>query len=115
MGEVWKARDTRVDRLVAINDVPFSHDGQSIYFSSTAKLGPPQLYKMKALGGRATLVAGQNVVRATESADGHWLYFADWERGSLYRMPLAGGEIAHVLDRLTDPAGHELAGQGVYY
>jgi Tol biopolymer transport system component/predicted Ser/Thr protein kinase len=115
------AVDTKkVTRLTddAAHDIypTFSRDGKSIYFASTAKQGPLQLYKMPASGGHATLVAARSVVRATESADGRWLYFADWApESSLYRMPLAGGEITQVLDRLTDPGGYELTGQGIYY
>ena len=114
------AVDTRkVTHLIkdAEHDVypTFSRDGKTIYFTSTANQGPLQLYKMPASGGPVTLVAGQMVVRARESADGRWLYFADWAQNRLYRMPLAGGEIVRVLDRLTDPAGYELAGNGVYY
>lgn len=114
------AVDTRKVTLLtddAVHDVypTLSRDGKSIYYSSTAKQGPLQLYKMPASGGPATLVAARSVVRATESPDGRWLYFADWTQDALYRMPLAGGEITQVLDGLTDPAGYELAGQGVYY
>ena len=114
------AVDTRkVTHLIddAEHDVypTFSRDGKSIYFTSTAKHGPLQLYRMPASGGPATLVAARMAVRARESADGRWVYFADWAQGCLYRMPLAGGEITLVLDRLTDPAGYELAGPGVYY
>ena len=114
------AVDTRkVTRLIndAEHDVypTFCRDGKSIYFSSTAKQGPLQLYKMAVSGGPAALVVPRMVVRATESADGRWLYFAEWIPGTLYRMPLAGGEITQVIDGLTDPAGYELAGRGIYY
>jgi len=93
----------------------FSRDGKSIYFASGGKQGPLQLYKMPDSGGPATLVAAQGGVMARESADGRWLYFADFVQNGLYRMPLAGGEITQVIDHLTDPAGYELAGPGVYY
>lgn len=114
------AVDTRkITRLTedAVHDVypTFSRDGKSIYFASTAKQGPLQLFKMPASGGAATLVAARSAVRARESADGRWLYFADFSQSGLYRMPLAGGEITRVIDQLTDPAGYDLAGQGVYY
>jgi len=60
-------------------------------------------------------VVARMVVRARESADGRWLYFAEWIPGRLYRMPLAGGDITQVIEGLTDPAGYVLGGPGVYY
>ena len=109
------AVDTRkVTRLIEdpAHDVypTFSRDGKSIYFTS-ARQGLLQLYKMPASGGPAALVAARGVIQARESADGHWLYFAEWTQDRLYRMPLAGGEITQVMDSLTDPAGFELAGK----
>jgi len=92
----------------------FSRDGKSIYFTS-AKQGALRLYKMPASGGSATLITGRGVVRARESADGRWLYFAGWLPDRLYRMPLAGGEITQVIERLADQSGYELTSQGVYY
>jgi Tol biopolymer transport system component/predicted Ser/Thr protein kinase len=114
------AVDTRkVTRLIndAEHDVypTFSRDGGSVYFTSTANPGPLQLYKMPVSGGHATLVVARMVVRARESADGRWLYFAEWIPGRLYRMPLAGGDITQVIEGLTDPAGYVLGGPGVYY
>lgn len=92
----------------------YSRDGKTIYFTST-KRGGLNLYKMPASGGPATLITGRGVVRARESADGRWLYFAGWMPDALYRMPLAGGEITQVIERLADQSGYELSSQGVYY
>ena len=93
----------------------FSRDAQFIYFASTRKAGTLQLYKMPASGGAATLVAARDAVRAYESADGRWLYFAQFTTTNLLRTPVAGGEPTAVLSALTDPEGYALAGQGIYY
>ena len=113
------AVDTRkITRLVdeTAHDIypTYSRDGKSIYFTSTRRNGL-ELYRMPASGGPATLVTARGMVEARESADGRWLYFADWMPGGLWRMPLAGGEITPVVGQLTDPGGYALAAQGVYY
>ena len=93
----------------------FSRDGKFIYFASTRNHGPLELYKMPSSGGPATLVAGQSVVQARESADGRWLYFGGYFPGGLERMPLGGGAVTTVIPNLADPSGYALAGAGVYY
>jgi hypothetical protein len=70
---------------------------------------------MPGSGGPETLVAPRGVVMAQESADGHWLWFADWPGGGLYRMPIGGGEINRLIDRIPDASGYAATNKGVYY
>jgi Tol biopolymer transport system component len=107
---------TRLTEEVSHDIYPtYARDGQNIYFSSSRDKGSLKLYKMPVRGGPATLVAARSVVQARESADGRWLYFAEYTPGSLDRMPIGGGDIARVVDLLADPAGYVLAGPGLYY
>ena len=91
-----------------------SRDGKSIYFSS-GRDGTFGLYKMPGSGGTRTLVAPRVVSMAQESADGRWLWFADWPGGGLYRMPIGGGEITRLIDHLSDAAGYVATAGGIYY
>ena len=114
------AVDTRkVTRLAQDNghDIypTYSRDGKTIYYSAASSQSPLQLLRMPASGGPATPVNSRSVVRARESADGRWLYFAEYLPTRLYRMPLAGGEVETVLDSLVDPSSYELSDGGVYY
>jgi serine/threonine protein kinase len=113
------ATDTgRVTRLIvdSADDIfpTWSRDGKWIYFSSS-RAGGLKLYKMPGSGGPETLVAPRGVVMAQESADGHWLWFADWPGGGLYRMPIGGGEINRLIDRIPDASGYAATNKGVYY
>jgi Tol biopolymer transport system component len=109
-GKVARLTNNSVDDIFP----SWSRDGKWIYFSS-GRGGGLQLYKMPASGGPATLVAPRIVVMAQESPDGHWLWFAEWPGGGLYRMPLGGGEITRLIDRMSDAAGYVATTAGVYY
>lgn len=91
-----------------------SKDGKWIYFSST-RSGQTWLYRMPSSGGSATVVVPRSVVNAHESPDGQWLYFADWLRGGLSRMPVSGGKIERIIDQISDPIGYTVNARGVYY
>ncbi|HEY0702497.1 MAG TPA: protein kinase [Candidatus Acidoferrales bacterium] len=100
----------------------WSHDGSSIYFSSTRGGPASQIWKMPAAGGTATQVTHGGGYFALESPDGKWLYFYSNQRdGALRRMPLAGGEET---DFVKDFSGQSIgrtippfavAEKGVYY
>jgi Tol biopolymer transport system component len=108
-------RVTRLTNDSADDILPtWSRDGKWIYFSSSRDSGL-QLYKMPGSGGPATLVVPRGVVMAQESADGRWLWFADWPGGGVYRMPIRGGEITRLIDRIPDATGYVASTGGVYY
>jgi dipeptidyl aminopeptidase/acylaminoacyl peptidase len=93
----------------------YSRDGQTIYFTSNRKDFHLGLYRMPSAGGPPTLITTRSIVRAVESADGQWLYFAEYPTGGISRMPLKGGEVTPVVEHIVDPGGWELAGHGIYY
>jgi eukaryotic-like serine/threonine-protein kinase len=64
-----------------------SRDGRWIYFTSSRN-GRFQLWRMPIGGGQATVVTNRSASSAQESPDGRWLYYAEYPRGGLYRMPL---------------------------
>ncbi len=108
----------RVTQLVSDASHKFlptsSRDGKWIYFTSS-RSGQDELYRMPSSGGPATLVVPLSVLNARESPDGQWLYFADWPNGGVSRMPLRGGEIARVLDKIADPLAYAITSRGLYY
>jgi len=113
---VDSGRVTRLTHDTAHHIFPtFSRDAKTIYFSTGGRNGI-QLYRMPAAGGPASLLLSRGVVNARESADGRWLYFAEWAHGGgLYRMPIGGGEVSAVIDHMASPSGWALDKHGVYY
>ena len=91
-----------------------SRDGQWIYFTSSRN-GCLQLWRMPVCGGPAAVVTSRSASSAQESPDGHWLYYAEYPRGGLYRMPLAGGTEEQVLPDILDTDSYVLARAGIYY
>lgn len=53
----------------------FSHDGQSIYFSSTRGGGGPAIWRIPAGGGDAVQVTHNGGMSVVASPDGEWLYY----------------------------------------
>jgi len=70
---------------------------------------------MPGSGGLATLVVPWGVGSAQESADGRWLWFADWPEWSHYRKPIGGGDITRLLDRIHNGSGYAATTSGAYY
>jgi len=77
----------------------WSRDGKWIYFYSDRGGGLFQLWKVPANGGSPVQVTKNGGVFAAESADGRFLYYSKFEAQGIWRMPLNGGEEAHVLDQ----------------
>jgi Tol biopolymer transport system component len=81
----------------------WSHDGNSIYFTSTRAAQTAQLWRMPAEGGPATQITRRGGFRPRESPDGRFLYYLDrlpsgmHGRGRLMRAPVRGGEEVEVL------------------
>ena len=73
---------------------------------------------MPASGGAAVKVTEQGGRRAAESPDGKFLYYAKQpssSRGSIWRVPLLGGEETMVVDGLSFPANFVVADRGLYF
>jgi Tol biopolymer transport system component len=95
---------------------PFwSRNGNWIYFVSDPD-GSPQIWKISPVGGQPAQLTRNGGVLPMESPDGKFVYFAkDMSCRSLWRIPVAGGEEAHVLDIQGAWSRYTLAGDGIYY
>jgi Tol biopolymer transport system component len=67
----------------------WSRDGQWIYFTSN-RTAPWQIWKVPSGGGMAVQVTTNRALKARESPDGRFLFYADG--GAIWRMPVAGGD-----------------------
>jgi Tol biopolymer transport system component/DNA-binding winged helix-turn-helix (wHTH) protein len=75
----------------------WSRDGRWVYFASN-RSGTQQVWKIPAEGGTAQQVTQQGGFEPFESTDGRVLYYH--KRGSIWRVPVGGGEEARVLDQV---------------
>ncbi len=98
----------------------WSRDGRWIYASSQGQVWKAPM----GASGRPVQVTRNGGFRAVESPDGKFLYFANRAasaasgpaaRGSLWRVPVAGGEEVEVAPALLPQSGFEVTGRGVYY
>jgi Tol biopolymer transport system component len=93
----------------------WSHDGQWIYFDS-ARTRAQQVWKMPANGGEAVQVTKDGGYAPLESPDGKFLYYTKaLFSGSLWRIPVEGGEASKVLDGLTFYENLAIADGGLYF
>ena len=102
----------------ADNGAPnWSRDGQWIYFYTNHEKGPFQLWKVPFKGGPPVQVTKNGGVYAAESDDGRFLYYSKYEQPGIWRMPLAGGEEARVLDQPAGSAWSDwaLMRTGIYF
>jgi len=98
----------------ADNNVPmWSRDGKWIYFSSN-RTGNWQIWKVPSVGGTAVQVTANGGFSAQESPDGKFLYV--WVAGgTVWRMPVAGGETVRVLQGVPGFAWWKIAADGMYF
>jgi Tol biopolymer transport system component len=115
------AADGGTPRLLADDGlVPsWSRDGRWIYFGS-GRSGRVEVWKMPAAGGPAAQVTRNGGMGAFESADGKYLYYdrnlgGYGGAGSLYRMPVEGGQEVEVVPRLQDYNFFGVTAKGVYF
>jgi Tol biopolymer transport system component len=115
------AADGGAPRLLAENAyVPsWSMDGRWIYFAS-GRSGRVEVWKMPAVGGPAAQVTRNGGFGAFESADGKYLYYYYAKNqyggaGSLYRMPVEGGQEVEVVPHLQDYNLFGVTAKGVYF
>ncbi|HXX14663.1 MAG TPA: protein kinase [Candidatus Eremiobacteraceae bacterium] len=100
----------------ANNGAPnWSRDGKWIYFYSSHDNGPFQLWKVPFQGGPAIRVTKNGGVYAIESYDGHFIYYAKFERPGIWRLPVDGGEETCVLDQPTAWNNWALGPTGIYF
>ena len=94
----------------------WSSDGQWLYFASN-RTGRFEVWKVRAEGGRAVQVTKRGGVRAFESADGKFVYYAKVFGGSgLWKVPVNGGEETAVLDLPPHLWGYwALVKDGIYF
>ena len=96
----------------------WSRDGQWLYFASKRGNEPFQIWKMP-LEGRAPpiQVTRNGGLSPVESPDGRFLYYAKYEAGGIWRMPLNGGEETRVLDESGGPGWPNwvLNDRGIYF
>jgi Tol biopolymer transport system component/DNA-binding winged helix-turn-helix (wHTH) protein len=95
----------------------WSRDGEWLYFYSDRGGGSFQVWKMQLNGGAPVQVTKNGGVFASESADGHYLYYSKFEAPGIWKMPVDGGEESRVL---ADQGGEgwwnwALTGNGIYY
>jgi Tol biopolymer transport system component len=95
----------------------WSRDGEWLYFYSDRGGGSFQVWKMQLNGGAPVQVTKNDGVFASESADGHYLYYSKFEAPGIWKMPVDGGEESRVL---ADQGGEgwwnwALTGNGIYY
>lgn len=115
--------DGSIPRLVSTfpqgnNGAPnWSRDGQYIYFYSAHENGPYQLWKVALKGGPPVRVTTQGGVYAMESADQRFVYYAKFEQGGIFRMPLHGGAETRVLNKsgTSEWCLWSLAPGGIYF
>jgi Tol biopolymer transport system component len=85
----------------------WSHDGRSIYFTSTRAGAIPDIWRVSADGGAATRITQHGGIRPKESPDGKYLYYADRPRdgvagaSKLMQVPVGGGPETALLSGLT--------------
>jgi Tol biopolymer transport system component/predicted Ser/Thr protein kinase len=98
------------------DNVPtWSRDGKWIYFSSD-RTGNWQIWKVPATGGGAIQVTKDGGFSAQESLDGKSLYiWREEEKGSVWRMPIEGGDAVRVLHGVPHYAWFKVAATGIYH
>ena len=85
----------------------WSHDGRWIYFTSTRAGAIPDIWRVPADGGEAVRITQHGGIRAQESPDGKYLYYADRPRdgiagvSKLMQIPVGGGPETTLLNSLT--------------
>lgn len=68
-------------------------------------------------GGAAIKITNNGGISPVESPDGRYLYYAKYEKGGIWRMPLQGGEEAEVLDEVSGGGWPNwgITSKGIYF
>ena len=92
----------------------WSRDGKWIYFASN-RTGRHEVWKRQADGtGDDIQVTRNGGWVSEESVDGKILYYSKFDLAGIWKMPVAGGDEAQVLDR-TPRANWDVKQEGIYY
>jgi dipeptidyl aminopeptidase/acylaminoacyl peptidase len=92
----------------------WSVDGEWIFYTVLASDGSSKIYKVPSRGGPVSTVFAGNAYGAFPSPDGTLLYFTNRTTGTMYRIPIAGGNPEEIGD--FGRAGFlTIAKSGIYY
>ena len=92
----------------------WSRDGKWIYFASN-RTGRHEVWKRQADGtGDDIQVTRNGGWVSEESVDGKILYYSKFDLAGIWKMPVAGGDEAQVLDR-TPGSNWDVKQEGIYY
>ena len=95
------------------NNVPsWSRDGRWVYFSSD-RSGSWQIWKVPAGSGTSVQVTKAGGFSAQESPDGKFLFI--WLNGTIWKMPVLGGDAVRVLDGVGDWDWWKIRADGIYF
>ena len=95
----------------------WSRDGQWLYFASKRGNEPFQIWKISMRGGAPVKLTKNGGISPVESPDGRFLYYAKYEAGGIWKMPLSGGEETRVLDESGGPGWPNwmVSDEGIYF
>lgn len=95
----------------------WSHDGHWLYFASKHGSEPFQIWKMAFPGGTPVRLTKSGGIGPQESRDGKTLYYAKYEQGGIWKMPLGGGEETELLNDFAGGgwADWALHDNGIYF
>lgn len=95
----------------------WSHDGKSLYFASKRGAEPFQIWKLPFPGGTPVQLTKNGGIAPEESRNGSELYYAKYEHGGIWKMPLDGGGETEVLSDIGGSgwADWALGSNGIYY
>ena len=83
--------ETRVNGDGESHAPAWSHDGKTLYFSSTRQGKRWQLFRQRIDGGPAEQLTAEGGLAGQESTDGQWLYFVRPDRKGLWQRSTAPG------------------------
>lgn len=105
----------RLTRAPSEDVVPdYSNDGNWIYFTSE-RSGQYQIWKMPAAGGPAQQITQKGGFRGVESSDGRFVYYSQWDRSGIWRVPAGGGAEELVVDHRIKWENWTLEEGGIYF
>lgn len=96
----------------------WSRDGKWLYFASKRGDEPFEIWKMQFPGGAPMQLTKNGGIAPEESSDGRYLYYAKYEQGGIWKMPLQGGAESKVLGDIGGGgswAEWALRSNGIYY
>ena len=98
----------------------WSHDGEWLYFASKRGSEPFQVWKIHMPDAVPSKLTPDGGISPVESADGRYLYYAKYEKGGVWRLPLQGAqpsEETEIIPKLPGTAWPDwaLGSDGIYY